>query len=279
MAIALAVAMLVYVGGIVLGAVLVVLAWRAGRPDAVLSGLVALALLAPAAGAHVRRVEGLALRAAHARILFDDEEQMLQAAVARLAAAADLPKPRVALIHSWAPNAFSIGLSPGRAVIAVTTELLRRLDARELEAVIAHELAHVANRDGAVMTFVGGPAIAGSALGRAKGLAATALFVLGLPVYGFGLLLMWTMSRYREYAADRGACLLVGAPEQLESALVKIAGRTSRGDLRGGAAISAVCIVSAHPKKRFELFMDHPPLEKRLRRLERIARELGKPAL
>jgi heat shock protein HtpX len=277
MAVALAIAVLVYAAGVALGIGLAILAVRAGEPASVVSGLVILGLLTPGVVAHVRRVEQFALRAARARILFDDEEPELQDIAGRLAVTADLPKPRLGLIHSWSPNAFGVGLSPSRAVIAVTTELLRRLNARELEAVVAHELAHVANRDGAVMTLVGGPAMAGSAMERAKGLGGKTLFVLFLPVYLFGLLLMWTMSRYREYAADRGACVLTGAPEQLQSALLKVAGQPPRGDLRGGAAISALCIVSARPKKLFELFMDHPPLEKRLRRLEQIAQEMGKP--
>jgi heat shock protein HtpX len=103
------------------------------------------------------------------------------------------------------------------------------------------------------------------------------------PVHMVGLCLMWTISRYREYAADRGAVAITGAPEQLMSALTKIADREPRGDLRGGAAVSALCIVPAQRKsrldivRRFEIFMDHPPLGKRLSRVGDLARDLGKP--
>jgi heat shock protein HtpX len=98
-------------------------------------------------------------------------------------------------------------------------------------------------------------------------------------------MLMWAISRYREYTADRGSALITGAPEQLMSALTKISEKGPRGDLRGGAAVSALCIVPAQRKKgrldslrRFEVFMDHPPLDKRLRRLAAISRDMGRPA-
>jgi heat shock protein HtpX len=99
-------------------------------------------------------------------------------------------------------------------------------------------------------------------------------------VFFIGLLALWTLSRYREYVADRGAALITGAPEQLMSALQKLGGRPPRGDLRGGLAVQALCILPArrHGWRRFELFADHPPLEKRLERLEELSRELGKAA-
>jgi heat shock protein HtpX len=99
-------------------------------------------------------------------------------------------------------------------------------------------------------------------------------------VFFIGLLAMWTLSRYREYVADRGAALITGAPEQLMSALQKLGGRPPRGDLRGGLAVQALCILPARRRRwrRFELFADHPPLEKRLERLEELSRELGKAA-
>jgi heat shock protein HtpX len=234
---------------------------------------------------HWTRAEELVLRAARAKPLADDEEPELRALIERAAAAADLPVPRVALVRSWAPNALAAGLKPERATIVVTTELLRRLDARELEAVVAHELAHVANRDGLVMTFVSGPAMLGAAMWSSDDGRAQVFYVLFYwPVHVLGLLLMWTISRYREYAADRGAAMITGAPEQLMSALTKIAEREPRGDLRGGAAVSALCIVPAQRKskldflRRFEVFVDHPPLEKRLARLASIASEMGRPS-
>lgn len=230
-------------------------------------------------------VERAAVRAAGAKLVGPGEEPGVVALVARLAAQADLPRPRVALAHSWAPNAIAVGLTPERAIVVVTTELLRRLDDQELEAVVAHELVHVANHDGAVMTFVSGPAVLGSRMWHAEDERGKFLFLYYAPAYVVGLLLQWILSRYREYGADRGACLLTGAPEALQSALVKISGVEPRGDLRGGAAISAFCIVPAQRRlrwwlfyRRFEMFMDHPPVDKRLRRLEEIAREMGRPA-
>lgn len=252
-----------------------------GSWGALLGGLFFTVSLVVLTVAYWLRADDLVLRTARARPLEADEEPELRALVERVAAAADLPPPRVALIRSWAPNALAAGLTPERATIAITTELLRRLDEPELEAVIAHELAHVANRDGLVMTFVSGPAMLGSAMWSSDGRGQVAYVLLYWPVHVIGLFLLWTISRYREYVADRGSAQITGAPEQLMSALTKIAGRAPRGDLRGGAAVSALCIVPAQRKsrldfiRRFEIFMDHPPLDKRLRRLGELAGELG----
>jgi heat shock protein HtpX len=234
---------------------------------------------------HFVRGSGLALSIAGARKVQKDGEQELQTLVRRTAALADLPAPKVALISSKAPNALAVGLRQSAATIAVTTELVRRLEPQELEAVIAHELAHIANRDGAVMTFVSGPSLVGDYMRKdSSGKGQVLFYVFYWPVYVLGLLLMWAISRYREYTADRGAALITGAPEQLMSALTKIAEKGPTGDFRGGAAVSALCIVPAQRKKgrldflrRFEVFMDHPPLEKRLRKLGAMARELGRP--
>jgi heat shock protein HtpX len=229
-------------------------------------------------GAHVQRAERLALRTARARILEPDEDPELHALVARVAAQADLPPPRVALVRSWSANAFSVGRTPERAVVALTTELLRRLTPAELEAVVAHELAHIANRDGLVMTLVGVPAIAGAAMWHAEDWRGKLVFVFYTPIWLVGLLLMWAISRYREYVADRTAALVTGAPEQLMSALTEIGGREPRGDLRGGVAIQALCIVPTKTTgwRRLELLADHPPLDKRLERLEELSRKLGR---
>lgn len=226
--------------------------------------------------------ESLGLSAARAKKLEPGERAELQGLVARVAAQADLPAPRVAIARSWAPNAFSVGLSEKRAVVAFTTELLRRdLTPGELEAVVAHELSHIANRDGVVMTFVSAPALLGSAMWHERSWRGKIVFVLFYwPFFFVGLLTMWTLSRYREYIADRGAAQITGAPEQLMSALQKLGGRPARGDLRGGLAVQALCILPARKRgwRRFELFGDHPPLEKRLERLEELSRELGKAA-
>ena len=225
----------------------------------------------------LRRVERKALKAVGAKIVTEQHEPELHAIVARVAAAAGVPTPQVAVARSWAPNALAVGYTPKRAAIAVTTELLRRLEPHELEAVVAHEVAHVANRDGAVMTYAGGPALVGAAMWNSDDERGKLLFLVYYwPLHVLGLLLMWTLSRYREYAADRGSALYTGAPQNLMSALTKVAGRPARGDLRGGAAVSALCIVPA--ARRFELFSDHPPLEKRLRKLAEMTRTIAKGA-
>ncbi|MDQ3993510.1 MAG: M48 family metalloprotease [Actinomycetota bacterium] len=270
-----ALSLLVLIGGIAERSADLLLGWLLGT----------LALGAGAAG-HFARAETVALRAARATLLRPDDDPELHALVARVAAAAGLPPPKVALVRSWSPNAFAVGVTAERAVIALTTELLRRLDPRELEAVVAHEVAHIANRDSVVMTVVSGPTFLGTAL-RVRGDSRGWVFfhVFYWPVHVIGLLLMWTISRYREFAADRGSALVTGAPEQLMSALAKIGGREPRGDLRGGAAVSALCIVPAQRGKRrfqfldrLELMMDHPPLEKRLDALAEMARDLGRPS-
>jgi heat shock protein HtpX len=234
---------------------------------------------------HVLRADRLTLRSVGAKGAERGEHGEIEELVRRTAASADLPAPRVALIHSSAPNALAVGLRQKNATVALTTGLLRRLEPKELEAVVAHELAHIANRDGAVMTFVSWPSMFGDFIRKeGTGRGEVFFYVFYLPVYIVGLLLMWAMSRYREYTADRGSALITGAPENLMSALTKIAGEEPRGDLRGGAAVSALCIVPAQRKRgrlaflrRFEMFMDHPPIEKRLRKLGEIARELGRP--
>jgi heat shock protein HtpX len=226
----------------------------------------------------------IALRAARATMLAPHQEPDLQALVARVSAMADLPAPAVARITSTHANAFAVGISPSRAVLAVTTELLNVLDHREQEAVVAHEMAHIANRDGPVVTFMSGPALLGSLFWRDGEDAGRLLFVLYWPIHVLSLLLTWAISRYREYVADRGAALLSGSPEALMSALVKIARNDPKDDLRGGAAVSALCIVSSRGEKgplkflrRLEIFMDHPPLQKRLRELTEVASEMADP--
>jgi heat shock protein HtpX len=282
MAIALGLVALIYLAGLVLFLGVAVSAaldnaWLAavgsvGFAAAIVVGLVV----------QFGRSESMLLRTVRAKTLRRDEKPELQELVLRVAAQADLPAPQVALIRSWAPNALTAARQPSTAVVAVTTELLRRLEPPELEAVVAHELAHVANRDGPVMTFVSGPAMAMSWVWhnddeRGK-IAYILLFWITVPIHLVSLLLLWTVSRYREYVADRGSVLITGAPENLISALLKIeGGAPPRSDLRGGLAAQAFCIVARKSRwRRFELVMDHPPVRKRIARLEELARELGK---
>jgi len=243
-------------------------------------GLVIVAIALGAALAHLHGSESLVLRSARARRRAVIEHR-LQRHLERLATLADLPVPRLAVVDTKTPNAFTVGITPARTVVAVTEGLSRALNDRELEAVLAHELTHIANRDASVLTVVSFPRTLGQTLIGDDSLAVVVLFLvwpLGLPLWAVGTLLTLTVSRYREYAADRGAALLTGAPEHLMSALQKLSDQhIPSGDLRLQGAAEAFCIVPVRTP-RFELLMDHPPLEKRLAALEELARTLGKPA-
>jgi heat shock protein HtpX len=217
---------------------------------------------------------------------------------------ADLPVPRLAVAPSDVPNAFTAGRSRRDAVLVVTRGLLRRLDPQELEAVLAHELAHVASRDAFVMTLVSAPALLGrrifdavaGAAGRAQGPGKVLVFFLALyllfplffgwVLYAVATALVTTISRYREFVADRGAVVLTGAPEQLMSALQRLARDIPlipSADLRSVAGVSALFIVPVDESTAGfgldpqRLFRSHPPLEQRLARLSRLAQEVGRP--
>jgi heat shock protein HtpX len=244
----------------------------------------------------------LALAASGAKIVSAEEAPDLHAMVERLCAMADLPKPRVAVIPSDVPNAFATGRSPKHAAVAVTEGLWRRLDPQEIEAVLAHELSHVANRDVLIMTVASFFAMLAALLTR-FGLYAgmwgggfgggsrdnnnnqvpvwLIVFAVSVVTYVISFILIRTISRYREYAADRGSALITGAPENLMSALQKIASgitQIPQRDLREVAGMNAFFIVPTNWRQQVgELFMDHPPLEKRLAALSQIAREMGKP--
>ena len=235
----------------------------------------------------------LALRASGAKVVGPDEAPELHAMVDRLAAMADLPKPKVAIIDTDIPNAFATGRNPKHSAVAVTTGLWRRLEPREVEGVLAHELSHIANRDVLVMTLASFFAMLAGILtrwafifgggGRDRNGPPVWLIVLVVSIvtYILSFILIRTISRYREYAADRGAALITGAPEYLMSALQRISsGMASipQRDLREVEAMNAFFIIPTNVKSAFgELFLTHPPLEKRLANLARIAREMGKP--
>jgi heat shock protein HtpX len=245
----------------------------------------------------------LALAASGARVVTPEQAPELHAMVERLCAMADLPKPKVAMIDTDMPNAFATGRSPKHAAVAVTSGLMRRLDPEEIEGVLAHELSHVANRDVLVMTlasffamlaglltrfglyagmFGGGFGSNRSSNNNNNGVPVwLAVLVISIVVYAISWVLIRTLSRYREYAADRGSALITGAPEHLMSALQKISGQIAvipQQDLREVSAMNAFFIIPTTVKqKTAELFMDHPPLEKRLAKLAEIAREMGRP--
>ena len=246
----------------------------------------------------------LALAASGAKIVTREEAPDLHAMVERLCAMADLPKPRIAVIPTDVPNAFATGRSPKHAAVAVTNGLWKRLEPQEIEAVLAHELSHIANRDVLIMTVASFFAMLAALItrwglyfGMFGGFGGgnrdnnnnggnqipvwLIIFVVAAITYAVSYILIRTISRYREYAADRGSALITGAPENLMSALQKIASgitQIPQKDLREVAGMNAFFIVPTNWRNNVgELFMDHPPLEKRIAALSQIAREMGKP--
>jgi heat shock protein HtpX len=247
----------------------------------------------------------LALAAAGAKVVSREEAPALHDMVERLCAMADLPKPKVAIMDTPVPNAFATGRSPKHAAVCVTTGLWERLEPKEVEGVLAHELSHVANRDVLVMTIASFFAMLAAMLTR-FGLYAgmwgggfgggyggnnrnnnngppvwLIMLLVPMVVYAISFVLIRTISRYREYAADRGSALITGAPEYLMSALQKISSQMTlipNRDLRQVEGMNAFFIVPAKLRTATaEIFMDHPPLEKRLAALAAIAREMGRP--
>jgi heat shock protein HtpX len=239
----------------------------------------------------------LALAASGAKIVERDQAPELHDMIERLCAMADLPKPRVAVIDTDVPNAFATGRSPKRAAVAVTRGLWQRLEPKEIEGVLAHELSHIANRDVLIMTVAGFFAMVAGMLtrvglysgmfggGRSRDNNSVPVWLVVLVVsivtYFLSQILILAISRYREFAADRGSALITGAPEHLMSALQKIASdmfRIPQRDLREVEGMNAFFIIPTNVKGSMsQLFMTHPPLEKRLAALSDIAREMGRP--
>ena len=242
----------------------------------------------------------LALRASGAKVVERDEAPALHDMIERLAGMADLPKPRVAIIESEVPNAFATGRNKKHSAVAVTTGLWNRLEPQEVEGVLAHELSHIANRDVLVMTVASFFAMLAGLLtrfglysGMFGGFGGNRdnnnnsvpvwliVVVVSVVTYFLSQILILAISRYREYAADRGSALITGAPEHLMSALQKIASQITmipQQDLRQVETMNAFFIVPTNWRKRTaELFMTHPPMEKRLAALAEISREMGRP--
>ena len=239
----------------------------------------------------------LALRAAGAKVIERDQAPQLFDTVERLAAMAELPMPRVAIVDTDVPNAFATGRDPKHAVVAVTTGLMRRLDQPEIEAVLAHELTHIKSRDVRTMTLASFFAMLAAVItrfafygslfggGRSRDNNGPPIWLILLiasyVTYVVSWILIRTISRYREYAADRGSAIITGAPEHLMNALQKITGDIAmipQRDLREVSGMNAFFIIPASVKAAgAELFMDHPPLEKRLAALAEISREMGRP--
>ncbi|GCD91807.1 zinc metalloprotease HtpX [Nocardioides sp. LS1] len=239
----------------------------------------------------------LAMRAMRAREVTPEEAPELHGMIDRLCAMADMPKPRVGVADLDLPNAFATGRSPDRAVVCVTTGILGRLTAEELEGVLAHELSHVAHRDVLVMTVASSAGIVAGMLTRGAQWGGLGFFgrrnnnnggapaflvalVVSLVVYAVSFLLMRLLSRYRELCADRAGAYLTMKPGALASALQKITGEIStipQRDLRASSAMNAFFIAPAISGiSMHSITSTHPSLEQRLEQLARIQAELGR---
>jgi heat shock protein HtpX len=236
----------------------------------------------------------LALRSMGAHEVSPQEAPQFHALIERLCVQADLPKPRLYIMNTSMPNAFAMGRSKKAAAVCATTGILELLSPSELEGVMAHELTHIANRDVAVMTLAGffaslasmivqfgfffGGGFGGGDGDDDDGPGIMAIILVSLVVYIISFFLMQALSRYREFAADRGAAVITGRPSALSSALLKIAGtmqRIPQTDLRAHAEMNAFYIFPASAKQSvFNLFSTHPPIEKRIEALSRLEAQL-----
>jgi len=248
----------------------------------------------------------IALATAGAQLVTPQQAPELHGVIDRLCALANMPKPRVAIAPADMPNAFATGRSSKVAVVCVTQGLLARLDRNELEGVLAHEMSHVAHKDVAVMTiasFLGIVAgllvrfafyseLFGGGGGRGRGRGGNdqntipvifLVMLVGIIVYAISFLLIRLLSRYRELSADRSGALLTGQPSALASALVKVSGEMARiptKDLRAAEPLNAFYFAPAIAARRGQmslstLFSTHPPLEKRLKALDEISKQLS----
>ncbi len=238
----------------------------------------------------------IALFGMHAHVVTPEQEPELHGVVDRLCALADMPKPRVAVAETDIPNAFATGRNPKNAVICATRGIMRRLDEPELEAVLAHELSHVAHRDVAVMTVASVLGVVAGMITRIsiyagmfggdqnnQGGALVELVVLlvSVLVYAISFLLTRALSRYRELAADRSGAILIGRPSLLASALVKVTGEMSRiptKDLRAAEHFNAFFFTPALSSgaSLSSLFSTHPSLETRLAQLAKLEAEMSR---
>ncbi|MHB8263178.1 MAG: zinc metalloprotease HtpX [Acidimicrobiales bacterium] len=270
-------------------------------------GISAILILVIAGGLFIAQFffsDKIALYGMGGHVVTPEQAPELHAVVDRLCALADMKKPQVAIADTDIPNAFATGRDQKHAVLCATRGILRRLDEPELEAVLAHEISHVAHRDVMVMTIA-------SFLGVLAGLVTRVFFYLGLfggfgggggrggrngqnivlielgimvfsmIIYAISFILTMALSRYRELAADRSGAILIGRPALLASALVKVSGETARiptRDLRSAEHFNAFFFspISARGFSVSTLFSTHPPLQKRLDQLNRLEAEMDK---
>jgi heat shock protein HtpX len=244
--------------------------------------------------------DALAMRAMGAKEVSPAEAPELHAMIERLCIQADIPKPKIAVADTQMPNAFALGRSQKHATVCATTGILNLLSPSELEGVMAHEITHIVNRDVAIMTmasffasiaamivqfgfFFGGGF--GGGYGNSDdddNSSVMMLILVSALVYAISFLLMQALSRYREYAADRGSAVITGRPSALSSALLKLNGamqRTPTQDLRAAGEMNAFFIVPANVKNSiYGLFATHPPMEKRIEALSRLEAQLQQGA-
>src|ERR1700722_6160083 len=239
----------------------------------------------------------IAMFSMHAKEVTPAEEPKLHEIVDRLCLLANMQKPRVGVSEMDIPNAFATGRSPSHAVICATRGLMQRLNDEELEAVLAHELSHVAHRDVAVMTIASGVGLLAGLIsrialfgtmfgggGRGRGgqnvvLLEMATLLVSVVVYIVAYLLTMALSRYRELAADRSGAILIGKPSVLASALVHVTGdmgKIPRNDLRKTEGMNAFFFAPALAGGTVaSLFSTHPSLEVRLNQLAQLEKQLN----
>ena len=230
----------------------------------------------------------LALKAMGAKEVSPQEAPGLHAMIERLCIQADLPKPKIAVADTQMPNAFALGRSQKSATVCATTGIMRTLSPSELEGVMAHELSHVKHRDVLIMTIASFFASLAAIMlqfgfffgggGDDENPSILVVLLVSFLVYIISFFLMLALSRYREFAADRGAAIMTGRPSALSSALVKISSQMQRvptTDLREAERMNAFFIVPASVKGSVQtLFATHPPMEKRIARLQQLEAQL-----
>src|SRR5947199_5555915 len=258
------------------------------------AGAVTIAIIAALLfGVQLFTSDKIALFSMGAREASPQDAPELHAIVERLCVQANLPKPRVAIAETAMPNAFAVGRSPKSATVCATTGIIELLSPGELEAVLGHELTHVQNRDVVVMTVASFFASIAAFIvqmgfwfGGAfddnddnNGPAFIVVILVSAAVYVISWLLLQALSRYREFAADRGSAIITGRPSALISALLKIDGgmaRIPQRDLRATSnELAAFYIFPPKAKQAvFNVFSTHPPLEARIARLQRLEAQL-----